>query len=159
MKCIYSVNFYYSITALGHVRRKDGGYIGRRMLRMELPGKRKRGRPKRRFIDVVKQDDMAEVEVTEYLSRIQKIGTTGNGKSAVATPDGEKQKEEEQELLKNTDLGSIYIFGFSGYGIISIVHLLRLPALVISCIVAFPMVTLLYNIVMPLKAKRACRIP
>ena len=40
------------------------GYIGRRMLRMELPGKRKRGRPKRRFMDVVKED-MAEVEVTE----------------------------------------------------------------------------------------------
>ena len=30
----------------GHLRRKDDGYIGRRMLRMELPGKRKWGRPK-----------------------------------------------------------------------------------------------------------------
>ena len=29
------------------------GYIGRRMLRMELPGKRKRGRPTRRFMDLV----------------------------------------------------------------------------------------------------------
>ena len=48
----------------GHVWRKDDGYIGRRMLRMELPGKRKQGRPKRRFTDVVKED-MAEVEVTE----------------------------------------------------------------------------------------------
>ena len=48
----------------GHVLRKDDGYIGRRMLRMELPGKRKRGRPKRRFMDVVKED-MAEVEVKE----------------------------------------------------------------------------------------------
>ncbi len=48
----------------GHVRRKDDGYIGRRMLRMELPGTMKRGRPKRRFMDVVKED-MAEVEVTE----------------------------------------------------------------------------------------------
>ena len=48
----------------GHVLRKDVGYIGRRMLRMELPGERKRGRPKRRFMDVVKED-MAEVEVTE----------------------------------------------------------------------------------------------
>ena len=46
-----------------HVRRKDDGYIGRRMLRMELPGKRKQGFPKRRFMDVVKED-MAEVEVT-----------------------------------------------------------------------------------------------
>ena len=48
----------------GHVRRKDDGYIGRRMLRVELPGRRKRGRPKRRFMDVVKED-MAEVDVTE----------------------------------------------------------------------------------------------
>ena len=31
---------------------------------VELPGKRKRGKPKRRFMDVVKED-MAEVEVTE----------------------------------------------------------------------------------------------
>ena len=48
----------------GHVLRKDDGYVGRRMLKMELPGKRKRGRPKRRFMDVVKED-MAEVEVKE----------------------------------------------------------------------------------------------
>ena len=48
----------------GHVRRKDDGYIGRRMPRMKLQGKRKRGRPKRRFMDVVKED-MAEVEVKE----------------------------------------------------------------------------------------------
>ena len=48
----------------GHVLRKDYEYNGRMMLRMELPGKRKRGRPKRRFMDVVKED-MAEVEVTE----------------------------------------------------------------------------------------------
>ena len=48
----------------GHVRRKNDGYIGRRMLRMELSGKRKRGRSKRIIMDVVK-DDMADVEVTE----------------------------------------------------------------------------------------------
>ena len=34
------------------------------MLRMELPGTKKRGRPKSMFMDVVKED-MAEVEVTE----------------------------------------------------------------------------------------------
>ena len=37
------------------------------MLRMELPGKRKLGRPKRRFTDVVKED-MAEVEVAEEVT-------------------------------------------------------------------------------------------
>ena len=34
------------------------------MLRMELPGKRKRGIPKRRFMDAVRED-MAVVEVSE----------------------------------------------------------------------------------------------
>ena len=48
----------------GHVLRKDAGYIGRRMLTMELPGKRKRGRPKRRFMDAVRED-MTSVDVTE----------------------------------------------------------------------------------------------
>ena len=41
----------------GHVRRKDDGYTGRRMMRMEISGKRKRGRQKRRFMLV--REDMA----------------------------------------------------------------------------------------------------
>ena len=48
----------------GHVRRNDYGYVRRRILRMELPGKRKQERPKRRFMDAVRQD-MAGAEVTE----------------------------------------------------------------------------------------------
>lgn len=47
-----------------HVRRRDSGYIGRRMLKMERPDKRKRGRPKRRFTDVV-MEDMQVVGATE----------------------------------------------------------------------------------------------
>ena len=43
----------------GHVMRRDQEYVGRKMLEMELPGKRK-GRPKRRFVDIVKED-MGEV--------------------------------------------------------------------------------------------------
>ena len=31
-------------------------YFGRRMLKMELIGNRKRGRPKRRFMDAVRDD-------------------------------------------------------------------------------------------------------
>ena len=38
----------------GHVRRKDDGYIGRRMPRMELLGKRQWGSPKIKFLDAVK---------------------------------------------------------------------------------------------------------
>ena len=47
-----------------HVRRKYDGYIGRRMLRMEQPGKSKRGKPKRRLMDMMRED-MAVAEVTE----------------------------------------------------------------------------------------------
>ena len=74
-----------------HLRRKNDGYIVRRMLRMELPGKRKRGRPKRRFMDVVKED-MAEVEVTEE-------DTDCEGKSDVATPDGKSRKKKKNMFL------------------------------------------------------------
>ena len=52
----------------GHVLRRDRGYIGQRMLRMELPGKRRRGRPKRRFRDVV-QEDMKAVGAREEDAR------------------------------------------------------------------------------------------
>ena len=40
----------------GHIMRRDQEYVGRKMMEMELPRKRKRGRPKRRFLDVVKKD-------------------------------------------------------------------------------------------------------
>ena len=48
----------------GHVMRRDQEYVGRKMIEMELPGKRRRGRPKRRFLDVVKED-MGEVGAKE----------------------------------------------------------------------------------------------
>ena len=40
----------------GHLMTRDQEYVGRKMIEMELPGKRKRGRPRRRFLDVVKED-------------------------------------------------------------------------------------------------------
>ena len=44
--------------------RRDQEYVGRKMMKMELPGKRKRGIPKRRFLDVV-NEDMEEVGAKE----------------------------------------------------------------------------------------------
>ncbi len=48
----------------GHVRRREEEYVGNRMLDKALPGRRRRGRPKRRFMDAVKED-MQVVGVTE----------------------------------------------------------------------------------------------
>ena len=47
----------------GHVRRIGEDYIGRRILSMGLPGKRKRGRPRRRYKDAIRED-MEVVGVT-----------------------------------------------------------------------------------------------
>ena len=44
------------LTWYGHIMRRDQEYIGRKMMEMKLPGKRKRGRLKKKFQDVVKED-------------------------------------------------------------------------------------------------------
>ena len=44
--------------------RRDQEYLERKMMEMELKGKRKRGRTKKRFLDVVKED-MGEVGAKE----------------------------------------------------------------------------------------------
>ena len=61
---------------------------------MELPGKRKRGRPKRRFMDVVKEG-MAEVEVTEE-DTVDRNNWRRNIRCV--DPCWEKPKEEEEEV-------------------------------------------------------------
>ena len=58
---------------------------------MELPGKTKRGRPKRRFIDAVRED-MAVVEVTgEQVRRRMQMENPLHG-----DPRRKKRKEEEE---------------------------------------------------------------
>ena len=40
----------------GHVLRRKDEYIGKRVMAMEVPGKRRRGRPKRRWLDSIRND-------------------------------------------------------------------------------------------------------
>ena len=48
----------------GHVKRREESYIGRRMMKIEIPGKRTRGRPRRRWNDNIKED-MKKMDVNE----------------------------------------------------------------------------------------------
>ena len=56
----------------GHVKRRDMEYVGQRALRMELPGKRRRGRPKRRYMDALVEDmKVAGVQEKDTQDRIK----------------------------------------------------------------------------------------
>lgn len=52
------------IKMVRHVPRRDGGYSKHIMLKVELPGRRKRAKPQRRFMDVMK-DSMQRAGVIE----------------------------------------------------------------------------------------------
>ena len=47
----------------GHVLRKEDEYVGKRVMAMEVPGKRRKGRPKRRWLDSI-GNDLSERELS-----------------------------------------------------------------------------------------------
>ncbi|KAK3511475.1 hypothetical protein QTP70_008958 [Hemibagrus guttatus] len=65
----------------GHVQRRESEYIGRRMLDMGLPGRRQRGRPKRRYMDGINEDMKlvgASVEDAEHRDRWREMICCGD---------------------------------------------------------------------------------
>ena len=55
----------------GHVMRRDQQYVGRKMMEMELLGKRKRGRPKRRFLV---KEDMGKLVRRRRMMKTERFG-------------------------------------------------------------------------------------
>ena len=47
----------------GHVLRREDEYVGKGVMAMEVPGKRRRGRPKRRWMDTIR-NDLSERELS-----------------------------------------------------------------------------------------------
>ena len=68
----------------GHVKRRKEGYVGKTMMEVAVPGRRKGERPRRRWMDLARED-MERVEAKEG-DEVDR---------AVATPNREKPKEEE----------------------------------------------------------------
>ena len=40
----------------GLVKRREESYVGKRMMEMAVPGRRKRGRPRRKWMDLARED-------------------------------------------------------------------------------------------------------
>ena len=49
----------------GHIKRRPDNYVGKVVQQMEIDGKRLRGRPRRRWMNVI-QEDMKACRVTEH---------------------------------------------------------------------------------------------
>ena len=77
----------------GHVQRRDSGHIGRRMLEMELPGRRRRGRPKRRYIDTVKED--MQIDRTENRAKWKTVIRCGDPRKK-----GKAIRRRSHQLIK-----------------------------------------------------------
>ena len=76
----------------GHVMRRDQEYVGRKMIEIELPGKRKRWRAKRRFLNVVKED-MGEVGAKETDVETGRFGKDGMMLLTLIEGKGQKKKK------------------------------------------------------------------
>ena len=56
----------------GHVMRREDDYVGKRVMGMEIEGRRGRGRPKRRWMDSVRADLTEKgLEGDEYEDRAE----------------------------------------------------------------------------------------
>ncbi|KAK3510437.1 hypothetical protein QTP70_006843 [Hemibagrus guttatus] len=77
----------------GHVQRRESEYIGRRMLDMELPGRRQRGRPKRRYMDGINEDMKLVVLPDDWESTAEVIRVTG--RKVLGVSSGRRKEDKE----------------------------------------------------------------
>ena len=83
----------------GHVKRREEDYVGKRMMEMAVPGRRKRRRRRKRWMDLVRED-MERVGAREgdEVDRV-KWRLLSRCEMEITVPSREKPKEEEEEEL------------------------------------------------------------
>ena len=69
------------------------GYVGKTIMEMAVPGRRKRGRPRKRWMDLAREN----MERLELRKETKSTGRSEKYFRAVVTPNREKPKEEEEE--------------------------------------------------------------
>ena len=82
----------------GHVMRRDGEHILRKVLRADIPGKRKRGRPKTRWKDACQRD----LKSTGLRAARRWTGQCGEERSSVIPAtlhDGKSQRKRRSSCL------------------------------------------------------------
>ena len=100
----------------GHTMRKDEDYVGKRAMEVQVPGRRNRVRPKRRWLDSVKVDLKEKVLRRKVWKGMNfTIGQDGSGLSIMPTPHkGGKRNKEEEELESETLIWLSFFNPFSG---------------------------------------------
>ncbi|KAK3561460.1 hypothetical protein QTP86_002812 [Hemibagrus guttatus] len=96
----------------GYVQRRESEYIGRRMLDMELPGRRQRGRPKRRYMDGINEDMKlvgASVEDAEEVERDDSMWRPLKGKA-----ERRRRTSHQINLVPEFAVGKTFVYKYEG---------------------------------------------
>ena len=86
----------------GHVKRREDDYVGRRAMEMRMPGQRKRGRPKRRWLDCIKEDMRSSwCEPRRYTRQeeVKEVGPHGSNATAISGTSWKKKQKKFNILI------------------------------------------------------------
>ena len=119
--CQMSTFFQKRLNWYGHIRRREEDNISRKMMDIVVPGKRRRGRPRRRWIDN-NREDMIKYELTADMNENKqywKVMVKAAHKDVEIFSKGEKRNNATfQQNQHASSKMHIYLHTF-GYGAVT----------------------------------------